>query len=88
MAKSLTKADLVTIAQALNHAIDERDSLADAYAHTGPEAQKAAAAVKAFEALYVKLFGEPSGRQRDIDDLAKVPLVTIYEISKRGPDNA
>lgn len=78
----LTKADLKTIRFALNCAIDERDSYAEAYSRTGPIAEEASAAVKRFERLHRKLFGEQSANQKLQEDMAAQPAVSIFQIMK------
>lgn len=77
MMSRLTKADRETIRVALNYAIVERDGLAEAYSRVGPEADRAAALVARFEALHVKMFGEPSHEARFREECASMPVVSI-----------
>lgn len=77
----LTKKDWQTIARALNHAMDERDSFADAYSYTGPEAERAMENVREFEALHQKLFGGPSARQQDLEAYAATPTISLFELA-------
>lgn len=76
----LTEADKRTIRRALCDAMDERMSYADAYSMRGPEAEEAIALARSYEALHVKMFGEPSHRQRELDRLAATPMVSIFDI--------
>lgn len=71
-----------TIRSALNRAMEDRDSYADAYGRQGPEAEEALKLVREYEALHVKVFGEPSFRQSEIERLKTIPTKTIQEISR------
>lgn len=78
----LTAKDLRLIRSALDHAIVERESFADAYNNQGPEGCGALKLVEQFEALHVKLFGTPSGPAQDkavYAAMERVPLNKLVE---------
>lgn len=58
----LSRRDIETISRALNYAIGDRESFADAYGRKGPEANAALADIDRFEKLHIKLLGRPSAR--------------------------
>lgn len=76
----LTAANLKTISAALADAIRWRDSLADAYHRTGPEAAAAALAVERYERLHVKLLAEPSQVATEAKMFAEAKPVSIFDI--------
>ncbi len=77
--RKLTESDWVTLASALNRAMDERASYADAW-QDGRARRAALAQVKKYEALHRKIFGGPSSRQTDLDALAACPTVSIFDM--------
>jgi hypothetical protein len=81
----LTKKDVQTIRRALNDAMDERDSFAAAYEYRGPEAEAAMQRVRDYEALHVKLFGQPSARAAEIKRLAACPTIPITSLMAGKP---
>lgn len=84
MTRRLTAKDWRIIRVALNHAMDERDGFADAYSYKGPEADAAMLAVREFEALHQKLFGECSARQQLIERYAALPSAPITKLFAAG----
>lgn len=84
----LTRKDVQTIRSALNRAIDERLSLADAYSNQGPEAEEALALVSRYEKLHAKIFGEPSDHVRHEAYLKAQPMKTIQEIARDQNEKA
>lgn len=77
--KKLTKADWRTIAYALNCAIQERDSYADAWGK-GKEADRALKAVKQFKAVHLKIFGERSAIELADERLAVCDKISIFDL--------
>lgn len=79
----LTKGERQTLRSALSHAIDERESLADAYSHTGDgnyalymkQADK-------IRKLHAKLFGEKPLTDQFKDEMDAIPLVSIWPPQK------
>jgi hypothetical protein len=82
--RPITATDLQIIRSALNRAIEERESYADAYSRRGPEAERALAMVAMYEKLHVKLFGEPSAVEQEREKIRNTPAVSIFDISGRG----
>lgn len=80
----LTADDMRTIRSAINYAMDERDSYADAFGYKGPEAERAMATMRRFEALHVKLFGEPSAFQQEIEASKKTKKISIFELARQS----
>lgn len=82
----LTDTDWKLLRRALNDAMDERDSYADAWAQGTPERAEALEYVRRYEALHRKLFGDDSLRQKDMDRFAAMPTVPISELmaGKKG----
>lgn len=79
----LTVADWQTIRRALNDAMEDRASFADAYGNVGPEAEKALDQVRRYERLHEKLFGRASQRRKDIARFAAMPSAPITELLAR-----
>lgn len=82
----LTEEDLNTIRFALNYAIDERESFAEAYHRTGQEAELALSNVKRFEELHKKIFGEASGVQQRKDYFNSLTSVSLHELKDNTKD--
>lgn len=82
MRRRLTETDWRTIRRALNDAMDERASYAEAWGADTTEGSTAAEKVKQYEALHQKLFGEASARQQQLDEDDATPSVSIFELMK------
>ena len=76
---TLTPNDIRVIKSALNHAIVERDGYVEAYSGRGPEAARARALMANYEALHVKLFGEPSHFEQDKQADREANKVSIFD---------
>lgn len=79
----LTDADWQTIRQALNHAIEERESYADAVFNDPVHHKRAVNACKKFEALHVKMFGEPSSVAKQAAADAVAPTISLFDLVRR-----
>lgn len=79
----LTAADRKTIRRALNDAISDRSSYADAWPANAPERAAALKLVERYEALHRKMFGEASHRRQVDEALANTPTTSIFELGKQ-----
>lgn len=79
----LNAADMKTISAALSDAIRWRDSLADAYHRTGPDAAAATMAVERYERLHVKLTGQPSAVAAETSRFGEMKKVSIFELGEK-----
>jgi hypothetical protein len=82
----LTEEDLNTIRFALNCAIEERESFAEAYSNVGPEAERALSNVKRFEKLHKKLFNEASTVQQSKEYFNSLTKVSLHELKDNSKD--
>lgn len=80
----LTQADRKIIRSALNDAMRDRDTFADAYSRKGPEAERAIAQVAAYEALHVRMFGYHSAAAQQAIEDATCEKVSIFSLNARA----
>jgi hypothetical protein len=73
------------IRSALNRALHDRASYADAYGGVGPEAEAAWALMARYETFHYQFFGEPSQFVKDADALHNAPTISIFELRKSKP---
>jgi ActR/RegA family two-component response regulator len=84
----LTLTDWQTMRRALNDAMNDRASYADTWVTDAPEAIQARQQVATYETLHVKLFGEASARQMQIERFATMPTISITEMINPGQDDS
>lgn len=78
----LTRRDMETIRRALNSAMTDRESYADAWGGRTPEGREALADIVRFEKLHAKLFGRKSARQEFADKIAAGKGVSIHDLHR------
>ncbi len=82
---NLTKGEIRTLRSALSHAIDERESLADAHRDTGDGGfERYMKQANKIRTLHVKLFGEKPATDVFRDQMDAMRAVSIHTILK-GP---
>lgn len=82
---TLSAREMQTLRFALCCAIEERQSLADAYSGNGPHAKRAMDAAARFEKLHLKMFGCDSAVKENAERLAAMPTVSIFDLIA-GPE--
>lgn len=79
----LTGTDRSTLRRIICDAIEWRAGVADAWAHGTPERQQAIDAMARYEALHVKLMGEPSYYAQQLAAEKNATYVSIFDLNRR-----